>query len=85
LSHLPQNRTILEQAIDLRLALRTALNGFGELERTLLYLREAEALAVALDDAHRLAEVSLFLSRHFSFMGDHDQAIARRAYAGAHL
>src|SRR5262249_31942900 len=61
-SHLPEHRTTLEQAIDLRLALRTALNGFGELERTLRYLREAEALAAALDDPQRLGEVLLFLS-----------------------
>jgi tetratricopeptide (TPR) repeat protein len=78
-SHLPHNHTTLEQAIDLRLALRSALNvgnvSGSDFERTLIYLREAEALAVTLDDPHRLAEVLLFLSRHFSFMGAHDQAI----------
>jgi tetratricopeptide (TPR) repeat protein len=46
------------------------------LGRTLAYVREAEALAVALDDPRRLADVSLFLSRHFSFMGMYEQAIA---------
>jgi tetratricopeptide (TPR) repeat protein len=80
LTHLPQTRTTLEQAIDLRLALRSAFNvgnvSGSDFERTLAYLREAEALAVALDDPHRLAEILLFLSRHFSFMGAHDQAIA---------
>jgi tetratricopeptide (TPR) repeat protein len=80
LAHLPQNRTTLEQAIDLRLALRSALNvgnvSGSDFERTLTYLREAEALAVSLDDPQRLAEVLLFLSRHFSFMSAHDQAIA---------
>jgi class 3 adenylate cyclase/tetratricopeptide (TPR) repeat protein len=76
LSHLPQNRATLEQAVDLRLALRTALNASGDWGRSLTYLREAEALAAALDDPRRLAEVSVFLSRHFSFMGVYEQAIA---------
>jgi tetratricopeptide (TPR) repeat protein len=39
-------------------------------------LREAEALAEALDDSRRLAQASFFLSRHFYFMGAADQAIA---------
>jgi len=77
LSHLPQNRATLEHGVDLRLALRTALNPSGSsYDRVLTYLREAEVLAMALDDPSRLVEVSLFLSRHFSFMGAHDQAIA---------
>jgi tetratricopeptide (TPR) repeat protein len=49
---------------------------FGDFERILALLREAEALATTLDDPQRLAQVSGFLSRHFSFMGAHDQAIA---------
>ena len=39
-------------------------------------LREAESLAEALDDPRRLAQVSLFLSENFRFMGAYDQAIA---------
>jgi tetratricopeptide (TPR) repeat protein len=76
LQHLPEQRDTIEQAIDLRLALRSALDPAVDFERILAYLREAEALAVALDDPHRLAEVSVALSRHFSFMGVYDQAIA---------
>ena len=34
----------------------------GDLGRILAYLREAEALAAALDDPRRLAQVSLLLS-----------------------
>ena len=41
-----------------------------------LWHAQAEALAVSLDDPQRLAEVLLFLSRHFSFMSAHDQASA---------
>ena len=39
-------------------------------------LREAEALAAALDDPRRLGQVSGFLSNYFSIMGAYDQAIA---------
>jgi predicted ATPase len=65
-----------EQAIDLRLALRSALLPSGDLERILAYLREAEALAEALDDPRRLGQVSLFLSNYFLLRGTYDQAIA---------
>jgi tetratricopeptide (TPR) repeat protein len=76
LQHLPEQRDTLEQAIDLRLALRSALLPSGDSGRILSYLREAESLAVALDDPHRLAQVSLFLSLHSYHRGAHDQAIA---------
>jgi tetratricopeptide (TPR) repeat protein len=76
LPHLPERRDIIEQAIDLRLALRSALLPSGDFGRILPCLREAEALAAALDDPHRLAQVSLFLSNHFRFMGTYDQAVA---------
>jgi tetratricopeptide (TPR) repeat protein len=39
-------------------------------------LREAEALAAALDDPRRLGQVSGLLAEHFLFMGAYDQAIA---------
>ena len=75
LGHLPEQRDTHEQAIDLRLALRSALQPSGDLEHILALLRETESLAVALDDPRRLAQVSVFLSRHLSVMGAHDQAI----------
>jgi class 3 adenylate cyclase/tetratricopeptide (TPR) repeat protein len=75
LSYLSQNRTTQEQAIDLRLALRSALTPLGDNWRALACLREAEALAAALDDPRRLGRVARFLSRHFNFMGVYDQAI----------
>ena len=76
LPHLPETRDTREQAIDLRLALRSALWPSGNLGRILACLREAEALAATLDDPRRLARVSLFLSENFRFMGAYDQAIA---------
>ncbi len=83
LPHLPEQRATREQAIDLRLALRSALQPLGDLGRMLVCLREAEALAETLDDPRRLARISLFLSRYFSLMGTYGQAItaAQRALA----
>jgi class 3 adenylate cyclase/tetratricopeptide (TPR) repeat protein len=76
LRHLPETRDTLEQAIDLRLALRSALQPSGDFGRVLAYLREAETLAAALDDPRRLEQVSLFLSNEFHYSGAYDQAIA---------
>ena len=76
LQHLPEQRDTREQAIDLRLALRSALLPSGDSGRILAYLREAEALAAALDDPRRLGQVSVFLSTHFYHRGAYDQAIA---------
>jgi class 3 adenylate cyclase/tetratricopeptide (TPR) repeat protein len=80
-AHLPQSRDTREQAIDLRLALRSALLPSSDYGRILAYLREAEGLAEALDDPRRLAQVSLFLSENFRFMGAYDQAIAAAQHA----
>jgi tetratricopeptide (TPR) repeat protein len=76
LPHLPETRDTREQAIDLRLALRTALLPSGDLGRIMACLREAEALAAALDDPRRLGQISVFLIVHFYFRGVYDQAIA---------
>jgi tetratricopeptide (TPR) repeat protein len=76
LAHLPETRDTREQAIDLRLALRTALWPSGDFMRTLACLREAEALATALDDSRRLGQVSIFLAHQFYTEGAYDQAIA---------
>jgi class 3 adenylate cyclase/tetratricopeptide (TPR) repeat protein len=82
LPHLPEHRDTREQAIDLQLALRSALSPVGDSGRILACLREAEALAVALDDPRRLGQVLLYLSNYFYFfIGEYDQVIAsaRRA------
>jgi tetratricopeptide (TPR) repeat protein len=76
LPHLPETRDTHEQAIDLRLALRTALQPSGDSRHVLVCLHEAEALAEALDDPRRLGRVSIFLSVHFRGRGAYDQAIA---------
>jgi class 3 adenylate cyclase/tetratricopeptide (TPR) repeat protein len=76
LAHLPEQRDTREQAIDLRLALRSALAPIGDFGRAMVYLHEAESLAMAFDDPRRLSQVSVYLSIHFHFMGAYDQAIA---------
>jgi DNA-binding winged helix-turn-helix (wHTH) protein/tetratricopeptide (TPR) repeat protein len=76
LSQMPETRDTREQAIDLRLALRSPLRMLGDFGRILTTLREAEALAALLDDPRRQGQVSLFLSQHCRMMGMHDQATA---------
>jgi tetratricopeptide (TPR) repeat protein len=76
LPHLPEQRDTRKQAIDLRLALRSALRPLGDMGCILTALREAEALAEALADPRRLGQVSGFLSNYFYTMGAYDQAIA---------
>jgi class 3 adenylate cyclase/tetratricopeptide (TPR) repeat protein len=76
LPHLPETCDRSEQAIDLRLALRSALRPLGEFGRILTYLREAETLAAALEDPRRLGQVLRFLANHFYVMGAYDQASA---------
>jgi tetratricopeptide (TPR) repeat protein len=81
LEHLPEQRDMLEQAIELRLALCRALQASGALERILACLREAKALAEILDDPRRLGRVSDNLSNHFRRMGAYDQASAAAQHA----
>jgi tetratricopeptide (TPR) repeat protein len=76
LPHLPETHDTREQAIDLRLALRSALFASGDSERILVYLQEAEALAATLDDPRRLGHISGYLSAHFRSMGAYDRSIA---------
>src|SRR5262249_38445298 len=73
---LPEQRDMIEQSIDLRLALRSALQPLGDARRVLVCLHEAESRAAVLDDSRRLGQVSLFLSAHFLSMGAYDHAIA---------
>ena len=62
LTHLPETRETLEQAIDLRFDLRNALLPLVEWGRIEEYLREAEALARKFNDQRRLASVSGYMS-----------------------
>ena len=75
LEHLPQSRDMLEQAIDLRLDLRSALWPLAEFGRILEYLREAEALGERLGDQRRLGRVSSLMAGSLWQAGDHGRAI----------
>jgi tetratricopeptide (TPR) repeat protein len=83
LGHLPQQRESLEEAIDIRLVLRSALLQLGEIRRMTEYLREAEALATAAGDRRRLAWVWTYMSICHLFGGAPAEAavVGERAFA----
>ncbi len=85
LTHLPEGRERVEQAIDLRFDLRTSLHLLGEFERILDHLREAQALAEALGEHRRLGWVSSHLMQCFRITGDQARAMeaGQRALAVA--
>jgi class 3 adenylate cyclase/tetratricopeptide (TPR) repeat protein len=76
LQHLPETRQRLEQAIDLRFDLRTALYPLAEFERIAGCLREAEGLARALDDRRRLGQISAHLCMNLWTTGHPTEALA---------
>ena len=76
LQHLPETRETLEQAIDLRFDLRTALFPLGEFERIFGCLREAEGLARTLDDQRRLGQLSVYMCHNLWMTGHPTEALA---------
>jgi tetratricopeptide (TPR) repeat protein len=76
LQHLPEQRHTLEQAIDLRFALRSVLLVSRDIGRILEYLHEAEALAEVLNDPRRLGQVLIFQAIDCYYRGTYDRAIA---------
>jgi class 3 adenylate cyclase/tetratricopeptide (TPR) repeat protein len=71
LTHLPETRETLEQAIDVRFELRNALFPLADSGRIEGYLREAEALARTLDDQRRLGWVLVYMCSHHVMTGGH--------------
>jgi tetratricopeptide (TPR) repeat protein len=76
LQHLPESRTTLEQAIDIRVALGHALWLLGDYQRRFTALCQAETLATALDDARRLALITINIAHHGWLTGETAQALA---------
>jgi tetratricopeptide (TPR) repeat protein len=76
LGHLPESRDTREQAVDLRLDLRSVLGPLAEGERLFAHLREAETLAERLGDHRRLGLVCAYMGWYFRVMGDYDRTIA---------
>ena len=85
LAHLPESPETLAEAVDVRLAARSALLQLGELARIARYLREAETVALALGDQARLAWVWTYLTITHLFAGEPAAALAvgERALAAA--
>jgi class 3 adenylate cyclase/tetratricopeptide (TPR) repeat protein len=75
LEHLPESRERHEQAIDVRFGLRHALGPRLEFGRVLTYLREAEGLAQALGDQHRLGWGAAYMTDCFGATGDLQRAV----------
>ena len=77
LPHLPEGQPdVRVQAIDLRLALRSALRNLNDFGRVLAYLREAESLACRPRRSPSAgADLGLFVTT-LPLMGAHDQAVA---------
>jgi tetratricopeptide (TPR) repeat protein len=78
---LPESRSVLEEAFEIRLALRPVLMQLVEFQRCLEVLGEAEALAERLDDDGRRARVSAFLANMHTRLDDPDTGLVygRRA------
>jgi tetratricopeptide (TPR) repeat protein len=75
LRHRPETREALEQAVDLRFDLRTALFPLGEFEKIAAHLREAESLVRALDDERRLGQLSLYMCHNLWVTGHPVEAL----------
>ena len=75
IAHLPEHEGV-EPAIDVRLALRSALLQLGEIRRIAGYLREAEALAIAAADDRRLAWARTYITITHLFAGEPRAAVA---------
>jgi DNA-binding SARP family transcriptional activator len=77
LEHLPQGHEQIQMATDLHLSMREALNPLGELDAIFKHLHRAEALAFALGDQRRLADVLCNSAKYFQQVGDHRQSLER--------
>jgi class 3 adenylate cyclase/DNA-binding winged helix-turn-helix (wHTH) protein/tetratricopeptide (TPR) repeat protein len=75
LQHLPERRDTIEQAIDIRFDLRSALFSLGAFERIFEHLHEAETLAKALGDRGRLGWAWAYTALGWSQMGELDRAL----------
>jgi class 3 adenylate cyclase/tetratricopeptide (TPR) repeat protein len=76
LSRLPETRSTLEKAVDIRLEQRTVLIQLDEFRQMLEHLREAERIAEGLNDEGRQARVWAFLAWSYRQDGELDHALA---------
>jgi class 3 adenylate cyclase/tetratricopeptide (TPR) repeat protein len=73
--HLSQDRSLVEQTIDLRCELPGALLALELFQPMREHLEEAYALAQTLDDQRRLGRIDAYRTVCFRSMGDHARAI----------
>jgi len=73
--HLPKSRGVLEAKFDILCDLRNVLFPLGPLERLKQVLESASALAKALGDEERLAQVNSLLSNYYGNVGRSDLAV----------
>jgi class 3 adenylate cyclase/tetratricopeptide (TPR) repeat protein len=76
LEALPESRSVLEAAFEIRLELRPVLVQLGEVQRTLDRLREAEVLAEKLDDDRRRGRTYAMEANAYTLIGEPDEALA---------
>jgi class 3 adenylate cyclase/tetratricopeptide (TPR) repeat protein len=76
LEALPESRSTLEQAFEVRLELRPVLTQLGEVRWALERLREAEVLAEKLSDERRRGRVCALVTTVHSLLGELDEACA---------
>lgn len=67
LRRLPESRQTLEEAIDIRFALRNSLQLLGDLDQVIEYLRQAEELVIRLGDSRRLGWWLTYMG-HYSWI-----------------
>jgi tetratricopeptide (TPR) repeat protein len=86
LQHLPQTPETSAQAIDLHLALRTALIPLGDSASIFIHMHAAEALAEQLSDMDRQGRIAAYWTRDLGLTGHPEQAVVfgQRALALIH-
>jgi tetratricopeptide (TPR) repeat protein len=75
LGRLPDSPERTERAIDLRLALRSALHPLGEFNQVFDTLRKASELAESIGDERRQGRVLSYLAQSFRLVGDYPRAV----------
>jgi class 3 adenylate cyclase/tetratricopeptide (TPR) repeat protein len=76
LKELPESRAALEQNIEIRLELRPVLRQLGEGRKMLEHLRDAEAVAIRLNDDGRRGLICAFMTTVHSTLDELDEALA---------
>jgi predicted ATPase len=75
IDRLPENRENFEQAVDVRIELRTALQVLRDLERQGLHLTEALRRAEVLGDQARVGQVLMYSALHAALTTNFDEAL----------